>query len=329
MAYDESMPNKSYLSRTIRLLRLIQELQSHPGQTPEALQKRLGIGRSTFHDDKNALKELGFEWEYCRRQQKYILKGDATPPVLNLSLHEAMALILAVRQFSASGDSTLVFDAVEGMKKIVAAASGPVHRLLQGTLNDILHKTFRATPEVLKNLVEGQKNQLYLTIQYCGHKHKANKPYKIAPYQIFFQARALYVDAYVPARSQIETFRVSRIQKVEEIGGGFEIRPEYDFAGRHRHTFRAIRGDGIPQRVKIQFAPQVADLIDESHWHDSERKLMGRDGSLILTLEVSHPQEVLWFLVMPYAEYAEILEPEWLKQEFLRIGQAIVRKFKK
>jgi predicted DNA-binding transcriptional regulator YafY len=85
-----------------------------------------------------------------------------------------------------------------------------------------------------------------------------------------------------------------------------------------------IIGDGPPQKVRIKFNANVARFIHESYHHESEEKLWFDDDSLLLTLYVSEPREVLWYLALPWGEGAEILEPEWLREEAITIAQRVI-----
>jgi predicted DNA-binding transcriptional regulator YafY len=85
--------------------------------------------------------------------------------------------------------------------------------------------------------------------------------------------------------------------------------------------------DGKPQRVRIRFDAKTARYIREAYWHESQHMLDGTDGSLILTLAVSEPREVLWYLVFPWGEGAEILEPKWLREEAARMAQQIYQRY--
>src|SRR5262249_23727770 len=105
--------------------------------------------------------------------------------------------------------------------------------------------------------------------------------------------------------------------------GVFKVRPGYSFRERHRHSFRVFISDNPPQLVRIRFVGRAARLIDETYHHESQRKLHFTDGSLILSLTVADPREVLWYLVFPYGEEAEILEPQWLREEAARVAQQV------
>jgi predicted DNA-binding transcriptional regulator YafY len=107
------------------------------------------------------------------------------------------------------------------------------------------------------------------------------------------------------------------------------VRTDYNFGARHRHSYRVYIKDEPPQLVRIKFSPHAARYIDETYHHPSQKKLRGDDGSLILSLTVSEPREVLWYLVFPWGNEAEILEPQWLREEVIKAAQQIVETYQK
>ncbi|HEX4949202.1 MAG TPA: hypothetical protein VFZ34_21170, partial [Blastocatellia bacterium] len=123
-------------SRLMRLLELIREIKSNPRQTPEQLRCGLGIGRSQFFADKNALAQIGFVFEYDRKLGRYVIKKDKYLPVSDLTAVEVLSLVMAVRQISAAGDHTLTFDAVKAIKKIIANSDKRVRELLEYAMDD-------------------------------------------------------------------------------------------------------------------------------------------------------------------------------------------------
>jgi predicted DNA-binding transcriptional regulator YafY len=125
------------LTRVPRLIRLITEMKTNPRQTPENLSRTLGISRSQYFQDKMLLeKALGFKVQFNRAKHSYEILADPYLPILNLKLSEAFALILAVRQLSASGDYILTYEAIEGVQKIVASAQPELRSFLQNVLDE-------------------------------------------------------------------------------------------------------------------------------------------------------------------------------------------------
>lgn len=318
------------VGRVQRLIALISEVKTNPTQKPDQLCRSLKISRSQFFQDRRALAELGFEFDFSRKQNRYVVKADPYLPVLDLSAGEAFSLVMAVRQLSATGDHVLTYEAISAIRKIVANSERRIRSLLLAALDDVvLHGRFQVRPEVVDSLRRAHQRCERLEIQYDDFSQQRVRKIEIDPYMIFFKGRALYADAYLPAEQQVLMLRVSRVKKVLRRVGNFAVRGDYDFAARHRHSFRVMTGDGNPQEVRIRFDAKTARYIREAHWHESQQMIDCDDGGLILVLRVSEPREVLWYLVFPWGDSAEILEPEWLRTEAARVARRVVRIYDK
>jgi len=315
-------------SRQARLIRLAAEVKTNPHQRPEQLQRLLGVGRSQFFEDCRILAEAGFEFEYDRRERRYKILKDIYIPVLDLTMTEVISLAMAVRQLSAAGDHTLAWDAVQAIRKVAANAPEPAREILAHAINELtLRRTFRVDPSIMGMLWHAHQTRHQARLFYDDHSVGKERWLMADIYMIYFKGRALYVDAYLPEEKRIAMLRASRIKKVELQQSRFFVRPEYHFQERHRHSFRVMVGEGKPQRVKIRFDEKTARYIREAHWHESQRILKGEDGGLILELTVSEPREVLWYLVFPWADGAEILEPQWLREEAAQLARKIYERY--
>ena len=137
MPSTPSLP--SNVSRLHRLLTLINTIKTNPRQTPATLRQSLGIGKTMFYKDKAELAGLGFAFEYRRRTQQYVITHDQFLPVLNLTISELLALIMAVRQLSSTGDHTLSYRAIDAVKKVIANTPPEIRHFFQGSFNVETH----------------------------------------------------------------------------------------------------------------------------------------------------------------------------------------------
>jgi predicted DNA-binding transcriptional regulator YafY len=299
-------------------LTLINAIKTNPRQTPEALWKSLGIGKTMFYKDKAELAGLGFAFEYRRQKGQYLITQDQFLPVLNLTLSEMLALIMAVRQLSSTGDYTLTYRAIDAIKKVIANTTPPeIRHFFQATINaEVLQEGFGCQAEILDDLWRAcQEHQRLRIVHDSG---QGSQQWTIDPYQIFFKRRALYLDAYVVDKHQIWMFRVNRIQQVAFVGVQVpEPVVDYNFHKRHRHSFSVFVGDP-PQRVRVRFDPAVhpgiRQYITETLWHGSQQIEDLPDGRFIFQVEVSEPREVGWW-ALQWGACAEVLEPEELRRE--------------
>jgi predicted DNA-binding transcriptional regulator YafY len=321
---------KAIPTRQARLIRLAAEIKTNPYQRPEELCCTLSIGRSQFFEDRRALAKIGFEFSYDRRERKYKILRDVFIPVLDLTMTEVISLALSVRQLSAAGDHTLAWDAVQALRKVATNAPEPAREILAHAINDMaLRQRFRVDPTVMNSLWQAQATRHRVQLLYDDYSVEKERWLLADIYMIYFKGRALYADAYLPEENRVAMLRASRIKQAKIQQALFEVRPEYKFHERHRHSFRVLVSEGKPQRVRIRFNARTARYIREAYWHESQQILEGADGDLILMLTVSEPREVLWYLVFPWADGAEILEPAWLRKEAADVAKKVYEQYTK
>jgi predicted DNA-binding transcriptional regulator YafY len=313
--FRENTPTRSVtqLARVPRLIRLISEIKANPRQTPEQLRQTLAIGRARFFEDKKLLQEaLGFAFRFNRAEHRYEILNDPYLPIVDLKLSEAFALVLAVRQLSAAGDYILTYEAVEGIRKIVASAQPVLRGFLQNVLDEmVLRAGFGCDAAILEDLRRACTEHHHVVIAYHHYEQDSIWRHEIDPYQLFFKRRALYLDAYDKAAKALRVFRVNRIKKVEFTGVRGVMVSNYSFAARFQDTFSAFVGEGATV-VKVRFTKRIAPYIQESLWHGSQQITPLPDGGILYEVCVGYPKEVAWW-AMSWGSEAEILEPSELR----------------
>jgi predicted DNA-binding transcriptional regulator YafY len=274
--------SRTHIARMARLIRLICEIKANPKQTPEHLCQALGIGRARFFEDRKLLQEgLDFTFRFNRAKGTYEILNDPYLPIVNLTLSEAFALVLAVRQLSASGDYILTYEAVEGIRKIVGAAQPALRGFLQNLLDEIVWREgFGCDAAILDDLRRACLEHQHLVIAYHHYDQDTVWPHEIDPYQLFFKRRALYLDAYDKAARAFRVFRVNRIKQVQFLGVSGMIVTDYSFAERFHDTFSTFVG-GETTTVKVRFTKRIAPYIKESLWHWSQQITPLPSGSIL------------------------------------------------
>jgi predicted DNA-binding transcriptional regulator YafY len=310
---DNAARNEAQLARVTRLIRLITEIKTNRRQTPGKLSGTLGISRSQYFQDKMLLeKAFGFKVQFNRAKRSYEMLADPYLPLVELKLSEAFALILAVRQLSASGDYILTYEAMEGVRKIVASAQPELRSFLRNVLDEtVLRQGFGGDASILESLRQACAEYHHVIITYEHYDQGTVWRHTIDPYQLFFKRRALYLDAYDKGAGDLRVFRVNRIKQVELTGISGVMVTDYSFARRFQDTFSTFVGEGTTT-VKVRFSKRIAPYIRESLWHWSQQLTALPDGGLLYEVCVSYPKEVAWW-AMSWGNEAEVLEPPELR----------------
>jgi predicted DNA-binding transcriptional regulator YafY len=318
----------TYTRRIQRLLALINEIKTNPRQEPLLLCRALGVSRAMLYKDRQVLERVGFSFRYDRGQRQHVITQDRFLPVLQLTSSEVLALIMAVRQLSSTGDYTLTYEAIAALRKVISNTPAEIRTFFQVSIDDVvLQQGFGCNADILDDLWSACQEHRRLRIVH--DRGDGLQEWLIDPYQIFFKRRALYLDACVVPERRIRMFRINRIKRVKRV----DIPPiptpivDYNFRERHRHSFSVFVGDQ-PQRVRIKFRPEVRQYITETRWHTSQQITELPDGSFILQVDVSEPREVGWW-ALQWGASAEVLAPESLRQEMRETARALVQVYER
>jgi predicted DNA-binding transcriptional regulator YafY len=298
----------------MRFLEIITEIKTQPRQLPGTLLEKLEISRSQFYKDRKELQKLGFCFHFDRGGKRYVIDQDRFLPTEDLTLSERLVLIQAIRQLAATGDYGLSFHAFQAARKLLSSLEGSLWKATTILFDDwVLRKGFGCDPAILEQLQQAWAENRRIHMLYQKPQEALPKEYEFDPYSLFFKRRALYVQGYSATNRGIRTFRVNRIRKVEFTGMCFQIREDYDFGKLNRNAFSVFGGESV-QKVVVRFSCRVRAYIEESLWHGSLITEPDQDGSILFTVEVTEPREVLWW-AFSWGSDAEILEPEWLREE--------------
>ena len=315
------MPSDNH--RVSRLIRMASEIKTSPQQDPPALIRALGISKPQFYKDKRALEKLGFSFRYDRTQKRFVIDRDPYIPIYDLTLTETFALVMAVRQLSATGDFVLTYDALNAVRRIASNSPQDQREFLASCLDDVVLKEgFGCDSKILADLQKAVKEGRRMSILYDLYSEGGIKEYTIDPCQLYFKRRALYVDAYVPDEQGYRVYRVNRIRRVTPHPMIVPRRKDYSFARRHRGSFSTFVGDTV-EKVTVRFNKRIAPYIRETCWHSSQKITPQRDGGILFEVEVSEPKEVGWWVLQWGAE-AEVLEPKSLKRELQETAERLL-----
>ncbi len=316
--------------RSARLIQICQEIKINPNRTLKELCKVLNISKQQFYKDKRALEKLKFKFKFSRNKQTFEVLEDAYIPAFNLTLTELLSLGMSVRGIFISGDYTLAKSASDAMKKIISQLPESERRVLYGLFEDlIIREGMGCDPVILEKLSGSVKESKRIVVAYHSYRDNAVKTYTLDPYRLFFKNRALYLDAYSVELKTDRMFRVSRIKKVEftrfDMKHSRTLRPEA--IERHKRAFSVFVGEKSTL-VKVRFSQKAAKYIRENPRHHTHRITNLPDGGIIFEVEVAEPREVMWWTLQWGAE-AEILEPEWLREEAINLLNKSLENYQK
>ncbi|RLC06875.1 MAG: hypothetical protein DRH43_12135, partial [Deltaproteobacteria bacterium] len=180
--------------RLARLLRIIIEVRTEPGKTPEQISKDLGISVRQFYYDRDQLARMDFH--FSRTKGQFVILGEPEVTIGSLPLSEILTLVLAIRHLSATRDFSIVEGALKSLYKIVDHLPESQRRLLGSLIDDIIVKEgLGCRPDILKDMIEAVNEKKRILVHF---RHGSpDRRVTLDPLKLCFKRSKLFLDAYL------------------------------------------------------------------------------------------------------------------------------------
>jgi predicted DNA-binding transcriptional regulator YafY len=279
----------------------------------------LEVHPRTVYRDLDFLRDSwGAPVAFChRRNGYYYTDADFPLPLLRLSEGELVALFLAERVMQQYRDTPLGRNLASAFRKLTAHLPDTVTidlAHLEGAYSFRGPDTNVGDPEHFRALARAVQDGRQLELVYWTASRDEVGRRVVDPYHLTSVLGDWYLVAYCHLREDVRMFSPARIRSLRETGERFERPAEFSIHTYLDHSFRAMRGDGPPQRVRLRFTAEVARYVREKTWHPTQKVQERKDGSLVLTFEVNHLHEVKRW-VLSYGAACQVLEPDELREE--------------
>jgi predicted DNA-binding transcriptional regulator YafY len=239
--------------------------------------------------------------------------------LLRLTEGELLAVFLAERLLQQYRGTAFVKDIAAAFRKLTAQLPDAVTVHLEHLRQAYSFRGPAATEveaETFRRLARAVREGRQLELVYWTASRDAEGRRVVDPYHLTSASGDWYLIAYCHLREEVRMFAPGRIRSLRETGVRFERPATFEIGEYLDGSFRAMRGEGPPRRVRLLFTAEAAWYVREKVWHGSQKTKERKDGSLELTLEVSHLHEVKQW-VLSYGARCRVLEPEELREDVL------------
>lgn len=318
--------------RLARFYRVLSVLRSHGerGVQIDEIARRVGVSRRTAYRDLQALEsEIGAAvWN---DRGRWGVEGETFLPPLNLTLGEAMAVVLSARLMARYADK---YDPelAAAFQKLEEVLPVPLRDHVERTLTVLAsRRTDARFNRHVHDLVRAWAERRVVTFRYVPARYEGAereprearvRPYLLEP---SLQTHALYLIGYDEDRRALRTFKVERIEALSVSPETFE---PPDAEELERTLLRAwdIIGDQPEVEVLLRFSPLVAARVQEATWHPTQSVEEGPDGSLLWRARVAGTHEIkLW--ILGWGADVEVLAPPGLRADVARTLQAALAQY--
>jgi proteasome accessory factor B len=298
---------------------MITLLRSGRRYDAEALAKELEVSRRTIFRDLNIMSAAGIPYYFDEDTNSYAIRQSFFLPAINLTIDEALAMLLATRKMIGQIPMPLFQQASRAAIKIESSLP-PVMQDHCGSVMDNVEVRWPATAgeeglddsfRSLRLAVEKQRKVLihYESLYDGGNKHPVGKTLEIvlSPYRLVFIHRAWYVLGYSDVHNEVRTFKMSRIASIQMLEEMFVARPEFSLEEYLGDAWIMIP-EGKRYSVEMIFSPRVARNVAEVNWHHNQECEFLEDGSLRFTVTVDGLNEISWW-ILGYGDNVRVVKP--------------------
>jgi len=144
---------------------------------------------------------------------------------------------------------------------------------------------------------------------------------RVRPYHMANRENLWYLIAYDLERNALRTYALPRISDVVVTKERFEKPTDFSPEKFFANALGVLGGDGDFQ-VIIRFKPEIADLVREREWHESQEKRELPGGGLELRLRLGALAEIeRW--VLGWGAAAEVVKPAALREKIRTTAAAL------
>lgn len=302
--------------RLIRLLQIIDAIQTRPGINAKALAEKCEVSERTIYRDLDALAQARYPIVNEGYGKGYRFNGRFALYPMDLTDEEWMAfstLTVWMEKFGKEVSPALQ----RAYEKIMAALTKEqkdadlfMERLEEAMQLGKPHYSPQVRnlfPDIFQAIVRQR------TIEAVYHSQGRNKTEKrcIDPYHILPREHRLYIVGFCHKHQEFRIFRLSRFQNVKVLNQVYEKRP-FDLQKYMEGTWSIERGNE-QIRFVVRFSANVARYVLEEEMFLMPKFSQEPDGSVLMEVTVNNSNEFLRWLYT-YSHDAEIIEPEEFRQ---------------
>ena len=312
-------------------MQILTTLQAGKSYTVSDLSKMFGTSRRTIFRDLKELQAIGVPYRYDARTGGYMIEPEFFLPPIDLSLQEAMSLLLLAHKVRDQIQFPFKNAALLAALKIENNLPAKVRKYCATALRNISIRggpqtLFRHSADLDKAFAQLQQaivKKRKVDIRYHSLFEGTILDIELRPYHLLYNDRAWYVLGRSSLHESVRTFKLNRIRELKTTercfvdGENFDI---YEYLGRAW----SMIPEGRIYNIKLRFLPEVASDVVEVQWHSTQKVAFEDDGSAIIEFRVDGLNEITWW-ILSYGDKVQVLAPRILQQRIVEIAQKMLR----
>ncbi|KRE50669.1 helix-turn-helix transcriptional regulator [Paenibacillus sp. Soil724D2] len=300
--------------RLIRLMRMINLIQSKPGILARELADRCETTERTIYREILALHAMNIPISNHGHGKGYAFISNFSMYPLDWTEQEALSFSMLPSVLEQM-KSLLP----EGFDSALEKVMG-VHKKEKSKRADILqhvtdviqmgtpaYREEDGSASFLYDIIQARLSQQTIRTVYYTQSRNEESQRDIDPYYLVPRDHRFYLIGYCHSAGDIRTFRISRFRDVKQLSDTFD-KGDFNLKSYMKNTWSIERGaDHI--RFKVKFHPNIARYVKEEELFVKPKLTPQKDGSLLFEVTVNHEREFMNWLSQ-YGPEAEIMEPK-------------------
>ncbi|MDP5148924.1 helix-turn-helix transcriptional regulator [Rheinheimera baltica] len=232
---------------TIRVLSLLELLQSHGRLSGTELASRLGVDKRTVRRYIQVLEGLGIPvtTEQGCDGGYMLVAGFKLPPMM-FTNDETLPLslgLLAAKNLRLADTAAAISSIQAKLERVMPARLKSRARAIADTINIMLPEVAPDTPQQqLEPLLVAVEQQRSVAICYAAYQQPPVMR-QVDPYGLLFRSGHWYVSGYCHLRMELRTFRLDRLQHINILETTFTRPENFNSAEHFRHSLNAMPGN--------------------------------------------------------------------------------------
>ncbi len=306
-------------TRVHRLLRLITLIQGCPNLNARRLAAQCETTERNIYRDLEMLQGAGVPVSFDKDCEGYAIRRDFFLRPVDLTLEEAMALVMLADRVGAEEQIPHVAQAARAAEKLRAVLPRPIGEMINEIMPRMVLSLAQASDEPTSDVYGVMRDAIiHRRAVECGYESPSRKAdaeadvFRFDPYALYFGQRAWYVVGFHHVRHEVRTLKLSRFTCCRSMHQPYAI-PDNFSLDRHFGQAWRMMPSGTTHRILLHFAPTVAETVADTHWHDSQTVEWLADGSIQMGFEIDGLEEIVWW-ILSYGPHCRVIEPAALAQ---------------
>lgn len=308
---------------TVRVLTLLELLQSHHRLSGTELAAQLGVDKRTVRRYIQALEALGIPvtTEQGRDGGYMLVAGYKLPPMM-FTHEETLALslgLLAAKKLNLAETEAAISSVQAKLERVMPAKLKSRTRLIANTINLMLPEPAPASRGLpLSPLLDALEQQRSVQIRYASYHPKPIER-RVDPYGLLFRRQHWYLSGFCHLRQDLRIFRLDRIQQLTVLAQTFTRPAQFNAADHFNASLNQMPGNlsvEVVLHTDLNSAAQELGL--------TASLLKPHANGLLLSFQIdSCDCLALWLSQLPFD--FTILQPTELKQALKNQAQRLLR----